>query len=49
MHNVCFIHYEEQGLIDLGVSKYVSDVICDYDSALDTYVIRWKDTDGAVL
>lgn len=42
-----FIHYEEQGLIDLGVSKYVSDVICDYDSALDTYVIRWKDTDGA--
>ncbi len=41
-----FIHYEEQGLIDLGVDKTVSDVICDYDSALDMYIIRWRDTEG---
>lgn len=41
-----FIHYDEVGLVDLKKNVFVSDVICDYDSSVGKYVLRWCDADG---
>lgn len=41
-----FIRYDEVGLIDLKKNVFVSDVICDYDSSAQKYVLRWCDADG---
>jgi len=40
------IHYEEQGLINLGGDVYVADVVCAYNPEQDHYTIQWRDESG---
>ncbi|ULO05262.1 family 43 glycosylhydrolase [Paenibacillus sp. 19GGS1-52] len=40
------LQYREVGLLELGAETFVSDVICEYDTDRNSYVIRWIDELG---
>lgn len=40
------LQYEEIGLLNLKGGRHVEDVMCEYDTDRESYVLRWRDDEG---